>query len=265
MNTRIGLLLAAALLANITTGRTEEKLFAQVIPLVSPAKDAPKELKLKADDKIVTLGDSITAGGGYLRYTEQVLAANYPQLNAPKLINAGVSGNKAENMIARFDKDVLARKPTIVTINVGINDVWHRLSKPHENDVLKAYRDNVATMVDKAQAAGARVILLAPTVIKEDPNAEGNNRLPLYVAAMRKIAADKNCQFVDLHGMFLAALKHKPASEKGNWLTGDGVHMKPLGNAIMALGILRALGVPDEKSAATKIVTPVPKKPAPKK
>ena len=52
MNTRIGLLLAAALLANVTTGRAEEKLFAQVIPWVSPAKDAPKELQLKADDKI---------------------------------------------------------------------------------------------------------------------------------------------------------------------------------------------------------------------
>jgi lysophospholipase L1-like esterase len=251
-------------MAATVSARAEEKLFAKVIPLVPPAKDAPAELKFKADDKLVTLGDSITAGGGYQYYVEQVLAG-YSQLNAPKIANAGVSGNKAENMIARFDKDVLAKKPTIVTINVGINDVWHRLKNPHENDVLKTYRDNVATMVDKARAAGARVILLAPTVIKEDPEAEGNKRLPLYVAAMRKIAADKNCQFVDLHGMFLEALKHKPASEKGNWLTSDGVHMKPMGNAIMALGILRAIGVPDEKSAVTEIVTAVPKKPAPAK
>lgn len=259
------LLFVALLMASTIAGRAEEKLFAQVIPLVSPAKDAPKQLQIKADDKIVALGDSITAGGGYLRYTEQVLAANYPQLNAPKIINAGVSGNKAENMIARFDKSVLAHKPTIVTINVGINDVWHRLKAPHDDAVLKAYRDNVATMVDKAQAAGARVILLAPTVIKEDPDADGNKRLPLYVNAMREIAAAKKCQFMDLHAMFLEALKHKPASEKGNWLTGDGVHMKPLGNAIMSLGILRALGVPDEKSAATEIKPPAPKKPAPKK
>ena len=265
MNIRIAMLLAAAVFATATAGRAEEKLFAQVIPLVPPATDAPKELCLKANDQIVALGDSITAGGGYLRYAEQVLAANYPQLNTPKIINAGVSGNKAENMIARFEKDVLARKPTIVTINVGINDVWHRLKNPHDDAVLKIYRENVTKMVDKAQGAGARVILLAPTVIQENPDAEGNKRLPLYVNAMREIAAEKKCQFMDLHAMFLAALKHKPASEKGNWLTGDGVHMKPLGNAIMALGILRAVGVPDEKSAATVIVAPPPKKPAPKK
>jgi hypothetical protein len=37
---------------------------------------------------------------------------------------------------------------------------------------------------------------------------------------------------------------------KGTWLTGDGVHMKPLGDAIMAAGVLRALGVPDAKVGA---------------
>jgi len=257
--------IAALLIAGALTARAEEKLFAKVIPLVPTATDAPKQLQLRTDDKIVTLGDSITAAGGYQRFVEQVIAANYPQFTALKLINAGVSGNKAENMIARFDKDVLAKQPTIVTINVGINDVWHRLKNPHDDNVLKTYRENVAKMVDKAQAAGARVILLAPTVIQENPDAEGNKRLPLYVAAMREIAAEKKCQFVDLHGMFLEALKHKPATEKGNWLTSDGVHMKPLGNAIMALGILRALGVPDEKSAATEITVPPPKKPAPSK
>jgi lysophospholipase L1-like esterase len=256
MKIQIAVLFTATMFANVTTGRAEEKLFNQVIHLVSPAKEAPKELQVKADDKIVTLGDSITAGGGYQRYVEQVLTANYSQLNALKITNAGVGGNKAENMIARFEKDVLAHKPTIVTINVGINDVWHRLKSPHDDAVLKTYRDNVATMADKAQTAGARVILLAPTVIQENPDAEGNQRLLLYVNALREIAVKKKCQFVDLHGMFLEALKRKPADQKGNWLTGDGVHMKPLGNAIMALGILRALGVPDEKSAATPITAP---------
>ena len=35
-----------------------------------------------------------------------------------------------------------------------------------------------------------------------------------------------------------------------NWLTVDGVHMKPLGDTIMAVGILRAFGVPDTTIAA---------------
>jgi len=253
-------LLVASLLAGAVAARAEERLFARVIPLVSPSRDAPRELQLQPGDSIVTLGDSITAAGVYQRYIEQVLAAHYPPLHSVKIINAGVGGHKAENMLARFDKDVLARKPAFMTLHVGINDVWHRLGRPHENDVLKAYRDNVAIMVDKALAAGIRVILLAPTIIQEDPASEGNFRLPLYVAAMRKVAADKHCAFVDLHAMFLEALKHKPASEKGNWLTTDGVHMKPLGNALIALGILRALGVPDEMTAATPLIASPSKK-----
>ncbi len=240
-----------------------EKLFAQAIPLVAADASAPAELQLKPGDRIVALGDSITAGGGYLRYIEQVLATNYPALKSPKILNAGVSGNKAESMIARFEKDVVARQPTVVTINVGINDVWHRLKAPHSDVVLHAYRTNLVAMVSRAQAVGARVILLAPTVIQENLEAEGNLRLPLYVEAMKAVAAEQKCGFVDLHAMFRQALAHKPADRTGNWLTGDGVHMAPLGNGLMALGVLRALGVPDATSADTDIIVSVPRPPKP--
>jgi lysophospholipase L1-like esterase len=191
-------------------------------------------------------------GGGYLRDIDAVFAEQYPQLKLPKVINKGIGGQKAENLIGRFDRDVIALKPAYVTISIGINDVWHRLKTPHDPKVLETYKKNVTAMVDKAQAAGIKVILLAPTVIQEDPNAEGNRRLVAYVDAEREIAAEKKCQFVDLHGDFLKALKQKPAKEKGTWLTGDGVHMKALGDAIMAAGVLRALGVPDAKLTGGK-------------
>jgi lysophospholipase L1-like esterase len=101
-----------------------------------------------------------------------------------------------------------------------------------------------------AQAAGIKVILLTPTVIQEDPSTEGNKRLLKYVEAEKEIAAEKKCQLVDLHEMFLTALKQKPAAKK-TWLTGDGVHMQAPGDGIMALGVLRALGVPDAKLTGT--------------
>jgi len=244
-----------------------EKLLAAAIDLVGPAKDAPKELLLKAGDQIVCMGDSITAGGGYLRDMDAVFAQQYPDLKLPKIINAGVSGNKAENCIARFEKDVLSKKPNVLTLNIGINDVWHRMKAPHDPNVLATYKENVGKMIDQAQAAGIKVILLAPTVIYEDPQAEGQKRLALYVNAMKELAAEKKCGFVDLHQMFLDALAKKPEGAGDKWLTGDGVHMKPLGNAIMALAGLRGMGVPDDKSAATVIMPPPPrqpKKPQPK-
>jgi lysophospholipase L1-like esterase len=225
------------------------RVFGLVLSLVGPSPaDSPQELQLKSGDQIVAIGDSITAGGGYLRNIDTVLAEQYPDLKIPKVINKGIGGHKAEDLAARFDRDVVQLKPAFVTINVGINDVWHRLAGPHNENILAAYRANVARMVDAAQKAGIKVILLTPTLIQEDPNTEGNQRLAKYVAVQKEIAAEKKCQLVDLHRMFLSALKKKPADRQ---LTQDGVHMQTLGNAVMAAGVLRALGVPDEKIEAT--------------
>jgi acyl-CoA thioesterase I len=230
-----------------------EKLFVMVLALLGPAPaDSPKTCQLKQGDTIVAIGASITQAGGYLRDVEAVLAQQYPGLKIPKIINKGIGGQKAEDLAKRFDRDVVRLKPAFVTINVGINDVWHRLDKPHDAKILAAYKNNIGKMVEQAQKAGIRVILLTPTIIQEDPNTEGNKRLAAYVKAEKQIAAEQKCQFVDLHGMLLTALKKKPSGEK-KWLTTDGVHMKPPGDAILAIGMLRALGVPDTKIAASEL------------
>ena len=228
------------------------KLFATIVAFLGPAPaNMPHHLQLKPGDRIVAIGDSITQDGGYLRDIDAVLKSQYPQLKLPKVVNVGISGQKAEDLVPRFQRDVVAKKPQWVTISIGINDVWHRVKAPNDPKVLAKYSENVAKMVDMAQAAGIKVILLAPTIIEENPHSEGNKRLAAYVAAEKTIAAEKKCQFVDLHRMFLDMLSHKPAETKGNWITRDGVHMRPLGDALMALGTLRALGVPDAKTTHT--------------
>ena len=227
------------------------KFFAMILSLVGPAPaDTPNELQLKQGDTIVAIGDSITAAGGYLRDTDAVLAQQYPDLKIPNVINKGISGQKAEDLITRFENDVVKLKPTYVTLNIGINDVAARREKPHDAKVLAMYKENVAKMVDMAQEAGIKVILLTPTIFMENPNSKTNLRLTKYVEAEKQIAAEKHCQLVDLHAMFLTALKQKPAG-RSYWLTIDGAHMKPAGDAIMAVGVLRALGVPDDKIAAS--------------
>ncbi len=230
------------------------KMMASLLSVLGPAAPGsqPAELQLKAGDQIVAMGDSITQAGGYLNDSNDLLAAQYPDLKLPKIINVGISGQKAEDMVARFQKDVVDKKPQWVTISVGINDVWHRVGKPHEDEVLQKFGENLTKMVDMAQAAGAKVILLSPTVITENPDDEGNKRLKLYVGLGKKIAAEKKCQYVDLHAMFLEVLSKKPAGEAPLYVTSDGVHMNSRGNALMALGVLRALGVPDEKMTAAK-------------
>ncbi|MEI6166390.1 MAG: SGNH/GDSL hydrolase family protein [bacterium] len=237
-----------------TTTMELAKILPVMVGLLPPAGTAPEALLIKSGDRVAFIGDSITAYGGYVRLTAYVLKMAYPEIKLPQFISAGVSGQKAEGMEPRFEKDMqLTNAPTWIFISVGINDVMHRLGPPHDPAVLAAYQENVTRMVVKAQKAGAKVVLLAPTIIQEDPATEGNKRLTLYVEAMQRIAIEKKCGFVDLHGMFLEALARKPAGLK---LTIDGVHMGPYGDSLMAIGVLRALGVPDAKIASIDL-TPI--------
>ncbi len=233
-------------------------MYAMLLSLLGPASSGepninmPRELILKAGAQIIAIGDSITAAAGYLKDVDAVLAKKYPELKLPPIKNVGISGQKAEDLVKRFQHDVIDQKPAVVTISIGINDVWHRTGQPHDPHVLAEYWINVAKMVDMAQTAGIKVILLTPTVIGENPEESANKRLRIYIEAEKQIARERHCTLVDLHAMFLTVLSKRPASvtDTAHWLTGDGVHMKPLGDALMAIGVLRALGVPDREIAA---------------
>ena len=233
------------------------KLFAMLLPLLGPASESdinlPGELILKPGDQIIAIGDSITQQGGYLRNVNAVLAARYSELKLPPIRNVGIGGQKAENLVKRFQKDVVDRKPAVVLLSIGINDVWHRANKPHDPQIVAEYWSNVAKMVDMAEAAGIKVLLLTPTIIKEDSESLENKRLRIYVEAEKQIARERNCTLVDLHRLFATALAKRPPEipHGKNWLTNDGVHMAPPGDALMAIGVLRGLGVSAEKLTAT--------------
>lgn len=233
--------------------KTRRSLPDEVLDLIPPAT-APVPFALNAGDQIVAIGDSITQSGGYLRMLDAVFARQYGDLRLPKIINVGISGQKAEELAARFDRDVIAAGPDVVTISVGINDVWHRLGAPHDPQVLEMYGRNLERMVNSAQDAGAKVFLLAPTAIEEDRGSEGNRRLALYVQAGKEVARRGAAGYVDLHTLFLEAfdrLAERRSAFSFGRFTSDGVHMEPAGDVLMAIGIARAFGVSDEKLRAT--------------
>lgn len=209
--------------------------------------------------RIVTMGDSITQGGegptGYVGLLRSTLAALYPTQHI-EVINAGISGHKSTDMQARFQTDVIDRKPDLVTISVGVNDVWHAyrdfahgVDHPKgdlPNGVpLPLYRETVTAMVAAAQAAGIRVVLVSPTIIYENLQSVENRRLEEYVAAMQQIAREKSCIFVDLNRPFRRIIGEYQAHAGTGYklLTVDGVHMNDAGNRVMAYVILQGLGV----------------------
>jgi lysophospholipase L1-like esterase len=206
---------------------------------------AEPELRLKAGDRIVALGDSITQAGGYLAFMKRVLSRNYSDLKI-EIVNAGISGHKSTDMSVRLKRDVIDKNPTVVTISCGVNDVWHGFNTPPRGVELETYTTLMAKMVDDLRSATrAEIYLLTPTIIKEDLRSPENLKLEAYCDAVRRIAAEKNCILVDLNQHFNLLLR---AAQKGGapdlHLTTDGVHMRPAGDFVMGAAILRAMGVP---------------------
>ena len=184
------------------------------ISSVSRADDAAPPLK--KGDRIVFLGDSITAGavkaGGFVTLVHDSIEAAHPDLGI-ETIGAGVSGNKVPNLQARLDKDVIAKKPTIVFIYIGINDVWHwRKNKEgllSGGTTKEAFESGLNDIIAKINAAGARVILCTASVIgeKADGSNERDAMLDEYCAISRKVAAETKSRLIDLRRAFIDYLK----------------------------------------------------------
>ena len=233
----------------------------RLIPVLVAALLVPNlskaEIAVKSGEKIAFLGDSITAGGwgnpaGYVRLVIAGLEANGIKAEP---VPAGIGGHKSDQMLARLDKDVLSKKPQWMTLSCGVNDVWHGpRGVPLDDAMAKSgtyddkvatrgtYKKNITAIIDQAQAAGVKPVMLTATVIHEKLDSKENGLIAPYNAFLRELAKEKKIPLADLNAMFQERIKaeNKP-NEKV--LTSDGVHMNVEGNKLMAIGVLQALGL----------------------
>ncbi|MCF7975938.1 MAG: SGNH/GDSL hydrolase family protein [Phycisphaerae bacterium] len=207
---------------------------------------------LTKQDTIVFLGDSITQAGvrpdGYVTLTSQAIAKAYPDLDI-KVIGAGISGHKVPDCQKRLDRDVLQKKPTIVLIYIGINDVWHWNN--NRGTTKEDFEAGLLDMISQINAVGARVILCTPTVIGE--KTDGTNKfdemLDEYSDISRRVAKTTHSQLLDLRKAFMAYLKeHNVDNADKGILTGDTVHLNKAGNRFLADLVLDAMHVPSSDS-----------------
>ncbi|MFT5304249.1 MAG: lysophospholipase L1-like esterase, partial [Mariniblastus sp.] len=173
---------------------------------------------------------------------KRVLAREYPDRNI-EVIGAGISGHKVPDLQKRLDRDVLSKKPTVVVIYIGINDVWHSVSN---RGTSKAdFESGLKDIIKQIKAVGAKVILCTPSVIGEKTDASNklDSMLDEYAAISRKVAKETDSKMLDLRDRFLDHLKaHNPLNVPKNILTGDGVHLNEAGNDFVAAQMLDAMG-----------------------
>lgn len=214
---------------------------------------------------ILFLGDSITEAGagphGYVTLAGQSLAHVAPGTH---VIGAGISGNRVPDLLARLDRDVIARKPDVVVIYIGINDVWH--SQSGRGTPKDEFATGLGTLVEKIRAAGAKVVLCTPTVIGEKK--AGTNPLDAmlddYADVTRSVAARTKTALVDLRKACVDHLAtHNDKDAENGVLTTDGVHLNAAGNEFLAArmveglaraGIVPAASSPEDRKVLRHVV-----------
>jgi isoamyl acetate esterase len=196
--------------------------------------------------KVVLFGDSITQAGvqpgGYITKMKEALEKQGIK-DKYQLIGAGIGGNKVYDLYLRLEEDVLAQKPNVVVIYVGVNDVWHKTSSQTGTDPDKFERFYVA-LIKKFQTNGIKVICCTPAVIGErtDHSNQQDGDLNRYSGMIRDIAAKYDCPVADLRKEFLAYnLKNNPQNKESGVLTTDRVHLNDAGNQLVADLLLKMI------------------------
>ena len=221
------------------------RFFSLALMLVAgPIFAAEPSFFFQKGDRIVFLGDSITAQYQYSSDIELYLTTRFPRWNLA-FLNAGIGGDTAQGGAGRFQSQVLDEKPTAVTINFGMNDAGYGAFDANRN---KVYVEKTTAMLAAAKAAGVRVALVSPNAVDR----RGRPNFVRYVetqkefyAPLKEIAEKGGAAFADQYAITRAALEKMEGDQADKVVPfGDGFHTASPGGLLMAHAILTGLGAP---------------------
>lgn len=172
-------------------------------------------------------------GNGYAWLAAAALLVDRPD-DALKFFNRGISGNKVFQLAERWQADCLDLKPDVLSILIGVNDIWHTLEpKLGYKGTVAIYERDYHALLERTRKALPKVklVICEPFVlrcgaVKDHWFPEFDN----YRAAAKRVAAKHRATFVPFQAMFDEAIKYAPPE---HW-AGDGVHPSPAGAALMA-------------------------------
>ena len=192
--------------------------------------------------RIVFQGDSITDAGrdrrnyhdvgpGYPKYAVEDILAAYPEIEF-EFINQGISGNRTSQLFDRFYSDALAFEPDIISILIGINDIWHRYGGGKVATTDEQFALNYRCILERIRKeTNAKIVILAPFLLDTMPYEGMRDDLARILPIVRALADEFADVYIPLDKYFDEALKTQP---EPLYYSGDGVH--PNENGRMFIG-----------------------------
>lgn len=195
-------------------------------------------------------GDSITdaervktapthLGNGYAMLAAAWYGARYPE-HQVTFINRGISGNRVQDLQARWDEDCMDLQPTVVSILIGINDTARRYDR-NEPVSVESFEAGYRDLLNRTRdGLNAQIVLVEPFVLPiPERRRSWREDLDPKIQVVRELAREFGAVLVPLDGLFAQA---STRAEFGYWAP-DGVHPSPAGHALIAKAWLEAAGV----------------------
>lgn len=199
--------------------------------------------------RILFQGDSITdcgrsrdnntaLGTGYATLVQAQLGFENPE--QMKFLNRGISGNRIVDVYARIKADIINLKPDVMSILIGVNDVWHELAVQNGVDADK-FEKIYCMLIEEIKEAlpEIKIMILEPFCLKgcATENCEAQpDRWNIFYSEVKKraekaraVAEKYNLPFVELQDKFEKAAEH---TEDTYWLA-DGVHPTAMGHELI--------------------------------
>ena len=182
--------------------------------------------------KIVFQGDSITdaardkrnyhhMGNGYPKYAAAMIREKFSDADI-EMINQGISGNRTDQLFDRLYPDAIAFEPDVVSILIGINDIWHR----HGANKIETTDEQVATnyraiLTRLKKQTNAKIIMLSPFLLDNEEKEAWRVELESILPIIRSLADEFADAYIPLNELFAEALKTQPEPK---FYSADGVH-----------------------------------------
>lgn len=224
----------------------------------SPAASRPL---LEEGDLVLFQGDSITdAGRSREREGEAndraALGNGYALLAAAgmhcarpaaklRFHNRGISGNKVFQLAERWEKDCLDLAPDVLSILIGVNDIWHKLNGRYEG-TAETYRDGFAALLKRTREAlpSTTIVVCEPFVLMSGTVKQNQDKwfpeFDVRRGYAKEVAQQAEAIWVPFQTMFDEAVANGAKPES---LAGDGVHPTPQGHELMAKTWREVVGI----------------------
>lgn len=205
-------------------------------------------MKICKNDIILFQGDSVTdcgrdrgnpngLGDGYVSVISKILKEEFSDYNLT-IYNRGVSGNRAADLRLRWQRDCIDLKPTIVTILIGINDVWRRYDANHITSA-ESFERSYRKILQKVKGElGAKIVMMEPFVNPfPDDRKAWREDLDPKLEVVRKLAKEFKADLISLDEIFAKAYD----ANLPDHYAYDGVHPTPAGHELIAKSWLEKL------------------------